>query len=95
MFSSIASILLLLMVFIIVVYSFSTTCSNNTITESWVNYQQIPYGNIYTGAGTINTNAKGATPVGFYEYTSYRRPYNYPLCHLVDYPIPHCRTDSL
>ena len=94
MFSSIASILLLLIVFIIFVYSFSTTC-NNTKTETWVNYQQIPYGNIYTGAGTLNSNAKGATPVGFYEYTSYRRPYNYPLCHLVDYPIPHCRTNSL
>ena len=93
MFASIASILLLLMVFIIFVYSLSTTCNN--IKETWVNYQQIPYGNIYTGAGTLNSNAKGTTPVVFYEYTSYRRPYNYPVCHLVDYPIPHCRTNSL
>ena len=93
MFASIASILLLLMVFIILVYSLSTTCDN--VKEPWVNYQQIPYGNIYTGAGTLNSNAKVTTPVGFYDYITYRRPYNYPVCHLVDYPIPHCRTNSL
>ena len=92
MFASIASILLLLMVFIILVYSLSTTCDTK---ETWVNYQQIPYGNIYTGAGTLDSNAKGATPVGFYDYITYRRPYNYPVCHLVDYPIPHCKTNSL
>ena len=68
------SILLLLMVFIIFVYSLSTTCDH--IKEPWVNYQQIPYVNIYTGAGNLDYNSKGTTPIGFYDYISYRRPYN-------------------
>ena len=45
----------------------------------------------------LNSGAgdKGITPLVFYEYPIYRRPYNYPVCHLVDYPVPHCRTNSL
>jgi hypothetical protein len=77
-----------LSIFTILIYSLVVNCE--TVKESWVNYKQMPFGNIQTGAGN-----KDITPLVFYEYPTYRRPYNYPVCHLVDYPIPHCRTDSL
>lgn len=71
--------------FILLINMFNIDCK-----ETWVNYQQLPYGNIKSGAGD-----KGITPLVFYEYPIYRRPYNYPVCHLVNYPEPHCRTNSL
>ena len=77
-----------LLIFAILIYSLVVSCDK--VKEGWVNYKQSPYGNINTGAGD-----SGITPVAFYEYPIYRRPYNYPACHLVDYPLPHCRTDSL
>lgn len=75
-------------IFALLIYSLVVRC--DTVKEGWVNYKQLPYGNIQTGAGD-----EGITPLAFYEYPIYRRPYNYPICHLVDYPVPHCRTDSL
>ena len=88
--------------FMLLIYSLVVSCDSIDIKEGWVNYQQLPFGNIQTGAGEYKTNSNnngnnydGITPLVFYEYPIYRRPYNYPVCHLVDYPIPHCRTDSL
>ena len=68
-------------------YYLTTTCQ--TKKEGWVNYQDLPYGNIHTGAGD-NTR-----PLSFYDYPIYRQPLNWPVCHLVEYPIPHCRADYL
>ena len=85
---NITIIFLSLGLFMLLIYSLVVTC--DTVKEPWVNYRQLPYGNITTSAGDDNI-----TPVVFYEYPIYRRPYNYPVCHLVDYPIPHCRSDSL
>jgi hypothetical protein len=75
-------------IFALLINSLVVSCGSAK--EGWVNYKQQPYGNIQTGAGD-----SFITPVAFYEYPIYRRPYNYPICHLVNYPIPHCRTDSL
>jgi len=71
----------------ILLYQLIISCESKK--EGWVNYEQLPYGNIYTGAGD-NTR-----PLSFYDYPSYRKPLNWPICHLVDYPVPHCRADSL
>ena len=89
--------------FMLLIYSLVVSCDSIDVKEGWVNYQQLPYGNIQTGAGEYkrksnsnsNSNSNdGISPLVFYEYPIYRRPYNYPVCHLVDYPIPHCRTNS-
>jgi hypothetical protein len=86
--------------FILLIYSLVVSCDSIDVKEGWVNYQQLPFGNIQTGAGEYNPDSNsnsysGISPLAFYKYPIYRRPYNYPACHLVDYPIPHCRTDSL
>jgi hypothetical protein len=83
--------------FMLLIYSLVVSCDSIDVKEGWVNYQQLPYGNIQTGAGEFKndrTSKNGISPLVFYEYPIYRRPYNYPVCHLVDYPVPHCRTDS-
>jgi len=71
----------------ILLYYIITTCE--TKKEGWVNYQSLPFGNIDTGAGD-NTR-----PLSFYDYPIYRKPLDWPVCNLVDYPIPHCRAKSL
>ena len=78
----------ILVVFSFLIYSLVISCESKK--EGWVDYKQFPYGNIQSGAGN-----EGVRPITFYDYTSYRKPLNWPICHLVDYPIPHCRADSL
>ena len=89
--------------FMLLIYSLVVSCDSVDVKEGWVNYQQLPFGNIQSGAGEYKTNDNyndsdntynGISPLAFYKYPIYRRPYNYPVCDLVDYPIPHCRTDS-
>lgn len=63
---------------------YSLFMSNKTVTEGWVNYKQQPFGNIYTGSGN-----EGVRPLVFYDVPRFRRPYNWPVRHLVDYPVPH------
>jgi len=84
-------IIVALFVFGILIWSLTTTCpTNESSLENWVDYEELPYGNIRSGAGNV-----GVRPVDFYNYPVYRRPLNWPVCHLVDYPVPHCRSDSL
>ena len=73
------------MLFAGLVYLLVTSCDT---TETWVNYKSFPFGNIDTGAGNC-----GVRPAVFYDVPRYRRPLNWPVCHLVDYPEPHCRHD--
>lgn len=80
-----------LVLFGILIYFITTTCPTASTTEGWVDYEQLPYRNVKSGAG----NSHGIRPLVFYDYPVYRRPLNFPICHLVDYPTPHCRTDSL
>ena len=80
-------IIVSLLLFALLIWMLSSTCPVN---ESWVDYTQLPYGNIQSGAGN-----DGVRPLVFYNNPVYRRPYNWPVCHLVDYPVPHCRSDSL
>jgi hypothetical protein len=55
---------------------------NQNNKEGWFVYQQLPYGNYYNGS----------EPKSFYSRPIYRKPYMYPVCHRVEYPVPHCRT---
>ncbi len=71
----------------VLLYYIITTCESKK--EGWVNYQQLPFGNVQTGAGD-NTR-----PLSFYDYPIYRKPLDWPICNLVDYPVPHCRSNSL
>jgi hypothetical protein len=85
-------IIISIIVFMLLIIALYTTCPTNpNITENWVDYQDFPYGNVHSGAG----NSNNVRPLVFYNYPIYRRPLNWPVCHLVDYPVPHCRSDSL
>jgi hypothetical protein len=85
-------IIVSLIVFGLLIYALIETCpSNVNVNEGWIDYQDFPYGNVHSGAG----NSNGIRPLVFYNNPIYRRPYNWPVCHLVDYPVPHCRSDSL
>jgi hypothetical protein len=77
-----------LIIFCIIIWTLIITCP---IKENWVDYKELPYGNIRSGAGNTND----IRPLVFYNYPIYRRPLNWPVCHLVDYPVPHCRSNSL
>ena len=48
--------------------------------NDWSIYQQNPYQNLYTGS----------KPLNYYTYNTYRKPLNYPVCHMKDYPLRHC-----
>ena len=58
-----------------------TEQQNNLNPENWVNYKALQFGNWETAQ----------TPVGFYNRPEYREPYRWPVCHMVDYPVKHCR----
>jgi len=81
-------ILAALGLFSLLIYFLVISCESKK--ENWVDYKQYPFGNIQSGAGN-----KDVRPISFYDYPIYRKPLNWPICHLVDYPIPHCRSDSL
>jgi len=76
------------LVFGILIYSLVISCESKK--DGWVDYKQYPFGNIQSGAGNEDVR-----PISFYDYPIYRKPLNWPVCHLVNYPIPHCRADSL
>lgn len=78
-----------IILFILLIWALTVTCPVNN--EGWVDYEELPYGNVRSGAG----NSDGIRPLVYYNYPIYRRPLNWPICHLVDYPVPHCRSDSL
>ena len=90
MFENFLLIIISLFIFSILIYSLVVSCHAVDVKEGWVNYQELPFGNIRSGTGT-----EGVRPIDFYNYPIYRRPLNWPVCHLVDYPVPHCRSDSL
>lgn len=83
-------ILVSLAVFFLFLHFFVVNC--DSVKEGWVNYNEDIYNNIEIGSGSMYS---GDRPVVFYEREIFRRPYNWPVCHLVDYPVPHCRSDSI
>ena len=75
--SNIIIIFFSLVIFGLLIYSLIV--NGDTVKEGWVDYKQLPFGNIQSGAGS-----PGVTPLVFHEYPIYSIPYNYPICHLVD-----------
>ena len=52
--------------------------------EPLVNYQQLPLGNMQSRSYPPNY-------LNFYRNDRFRKPYNWPACHMVDYPVRHCK----
>ena len=71
-------VLVAIVLFLIIHYS----QKNFNKYENWINYRQEPLGNINT-AYDNNTS--------YYRRDRYRKPLNYPACHMVDYPVRHCK----
>ena len=71
------------MVIILIVLLVIYYCNNqnSNINENWVNYQELQFSNWETAQ----------TPPNFYNRPEYRKPYRWPVCIDVDYPIKHCR----
>ena len=50
--------------------------------ENWINYREEPLGNIQTSPSLVNN---------YYRRDRFRKPYNFPVCQMTDYPVRHCR----
>ncbi len=51
----------------------------NTLKENFETYKRNPY----------NYYESGATPLNFYEFPTYRKPYMFPQQFYKSYPLPH------
>jgi len=71
-------LLIIILVLIVLIYM------NNYNKETLVNYREEPLENIKCGVNTPNG-------LKFYRRDRYRKPYNWPACHMVDYPVRHCK----
>lgn len=72
-------ILLIFLFYMILMYV--SRNNNYNIVENWEIYNSFPYGESRTGT----------SPLSFYEYPRYRKPYMWPSKHYVEYPKPHCQ----
>lgn len=52
--------------------------------ENWINYRQY-LGNIDTAV------IAPYNKITLYRQDRYRKPYRWPACHTVDYPVKHCK----
>jgi len=52
--------------------------------EALVNYREEPLGNVKSGVNTPNG-------LKFYRRDRFRKPLNWPVCQMVDYPVRHCK----
>ncbi len=82
----------IIFIFFVIIYIFIVPCNNNKNIENWVNYQQFPFGNIYTGSDAMcDYSVSGGVKCkpAFYEVIRYKKPYDWPRTQYVEYPIPH------
>lgn len=70
-------ILIFITVYFVLGLRFNRKQDNN---ESWINYINIPFGQINTGVDC---------PVGYYIRPEYRKPYRWPLGIKQTYPVEH------
>ena len=73
---------LIFLIAIMIVLIYSTICNKK---EGWVNYREEPLGNYNTGSNNPDSY------VNFYRRDRFRKPYMWPSCHMVDYPVRHCK----
>ena len=71
-------LLIIVLVLIVLIYM------NNHTNETLVNYKEQPLGNFKSGVNTPNG-------LKYYRRDRHRKPYNWPACHMVDYPVRHCK----
>jgi hypothetical protein len=72
---------LVVIFFIILLLTYTIKNTN----ENWVIYSQLPFGNYKTGSNSE------LEVISFYERPRYKKPYMSPVCHNVNYPVPHCK----
>lgn len=65
-----------LVIIIILIFLF---CYYKKYIEKYENYFRPPYNHI----------DNGSTPLTYYEYPTYREPYEYPYTFFKSYPVPH------
>jgi hypothetical protein len=73
-------ILPVILIFVLVMFVLGFRFRNNSTKESWINYMNLPFGEVKTGVDS---------PVGFYIRPEYRLPYRWPLGIKTSYPITH------
>lgn len=69
-----------LILFVVIITIFKGDCENTK--EGWVNYKNLPFGNIDSGK---------SSPLVMYDIPRYRKPYNWPQCFITNHPERHCR----
>jgi hypothetical protein len=69
-------ILVLVLLYFVLGLQFNRKNNN----ESWINYMNVPFGEVQTGADC---------PVAYYKRIEYRKPYRYPLGIKQSYPFEH------
>lgn len=69
-----------ILILVFIYFVIGLRLNKNDEIENWVNYINIPYGEIQTG-----TNY----PVSYYERKEYRKPYRWPLGIKQSYPVDH------
>lgn len=66
-----------LILFVVIISIFKVSCEK--VEESWINYNEGPYGNFHS----TNSN-----PVVFYNVPRFRKPYRWPVVAHTHHPIP-------
>ncbi len=69
----------LIIILIIVLIYFNKDKLLNQVKENFETYKRNPY----------NYYESGSTPMNFYEFPIYRKPYMYPQQFYKSYPLPH------
>lgn len=72
-------LLIFITVYFVLGLRFKKNPGNNE-KEPWINYMNIPFGEVQTGSDC---------PVGYYKRPEYRKPYRWPLGIKQSYPIKH------
>lgn len=72
-------ILILIIILIFIILYFNKDFISNKLVESFETYKRNPY----------NYYESGATPLNFYEFPTYRKPYMYPQQFYKSYPLPN------
>lgn len=78
----------ILVLFAFAVVVFAVPCNKSASIETWRNYMSYPYGNIRTGSEDRNGS------MSFYEIIKYKKPFDYPVTQLIDYPVLHQQNED-
>ena len=74
--------ILVAIVLFLIIHITEKNNNHNNQYDTWINYREEPLGNIKTAPFKLSN---------YYRRDRYKKPYNYPVCEMTDYPIRHCR----